>query len=190
MKRQSGQNGYSLVEMLVVVAIIGLVSLVTVPNFMQYMRTAKLKNATRQFAIDLRETRQRAVTRYRPTKISFKAGSGLNEYYMADGAFNSATAGGIDWTKMDPNTEKPVTENQSFDETVYFDSTTLTDGADPDDWVDVVFLPNGKIFNGTNSSGGGVDLPTPATITIKSTDNIPKTTYLLELHSTGKIRMK
>lgn len=190
MKRSSGQKGYTLIEALVVVAIVGIVSIVTIPNFIQYMRSAKLKNATRQFSIDLRETRQRAVTQYRPTKIAFKAGAGLNEYYIADGAFNSATAGGIDWTKIDPNTGQATTDNQSFETTVYFDATTLSDGADPDDWVDVVFFPNGKIFNGTTSSGGGVDLPATSTITIKSTDDIPKTSYLVELHSTGKIRMK
>lgn len=178
----AAQRGYSLIEALVVVAIIGLVSVVTIPNFIQYMRSAKLKNASRQFAIDLRETRQRAVTLYHPTKIGFKAGTGLNQYFVADGAFDGAAAGGIAWTT--------VGSFSSFEETVYFSATTLSDGADDDDFIDIVFLPNGKIVNGTTSSGASVALPTAATITIKSSDEIPKDSYLVELHSTGKVRLK
>ena len=69
------QSGFSLVEMLVVVAIIGIVSLVTVPNFMALRRSNMMKNSMRGFMSDARGVRQRAVTRRQQTKLVFTNGS-------------------------------------------------------------------------------------------------------------------
>ena len=43
-------RGYSLAELLTVDAIIGIVSLVTVPNFIQYYRSAKMKTSINRFS--------------------------------------------------------------------------------------------------------------------------------------------
>src|SRR5437763_7997603 len=72
MKPRTSQSGYSLVEMLMVVAIIGIMSLIVVPNFVQYYRSIKLKTAMRRLANDLRNARQRAVTRNAMVMISYK----------------------------------------------------------------------------------------------------------------------
>lgn len=181
MRKPSGEKGYTLIEALVVVAIVGIVSLVTVPNFMQYMRSAKLKNGAREFAIDLREARQKAVTQYHPTKIGIKSGAGQSQYIIADGEYDSSAAGGIAWT---------ISSTEDFEPTVYFSTTNLTDSADADTWIDIVFLPNGTITNGTTSSGVDVDLPTSPKIVISTTDKVPKDSYTVELSSAGGVKLE
>ena len=69
-QRRSYQHGYSLAEMLVVVAIVGIMSLVTVPQFISYMRQNRMRTSVRQFSSDLRGARQRAIARTNPTAIS------------------------------------------------------------------------------------------------------------------------
>ena len=181
MRVSSGEKGYTLIEALVVVAIVGIVSLVTVPNFIQYMRSAKLKGAARQFTIDLREVRQRAVTQYHPTKIGIKTGAAQSQYIIADGEYDTSAPAGIDWT---------IDTTEEFEESVYFATSNLTDSDDADDWIDIVFLPNGTIINGTNSSGDDVDLPINSNVVIKTTDNIAKNSFTVELTSAGNVSLK
>src|SRR5688572_27022547 len=56
-------RGFSLAEMLVVVAIIGMLSLVSVPAFINYQRTMKLRGAVRTLNSDIRNCRQMAISR-------------------------------------------------------------------------------------------------------------------------------
>ena len=183
MRDSSGQQGYTLMEALIVVAIIGMVSIVTVPAFMTYMRSAKIKSSARQFAVDLRDARQRAVSQYHPTKIAIKTGAGQKGYFVADGEYDTASAGGIKWTTV-PNSTKEM------EETVYFSASTLVDGEDADDYIDVMFLPNGTIVNGTTSTGTSKPLPTTATITIKTDQDVPKDNYVVDLSTAGRIRLQ
>src|SRR5215212_5822059 len=71
MRTGQRQRGYSITEMLTVVAIIGIVSLVLVPNFMSMYRSGKMKTATRNFISRARRIQQQAVTENRRTRICF-----------------------------------------------------------------------------------------------------------------------
>ena len=51
------QRGYSLMEMLVVVAIIGVLMLVTIPNFINMRKSTIVKGGLRQFTNDLRASK-------------------------------------------------------------------------------------------------------------------------------------
>src|SRR5436309_322557 len=64
MRSDRRQQGYSLVEMLVVLAIIGLMSVITIPQFINYQQSMKLKSALRVLNNDLINARQLAITRY------------------------------------------------------------------------------------------------------------------------------
>ena len=64
------QRGYSLVELLTVMAIIGVLSLVTVPAFINFGKTARLKNSLRQVSSDVRFARQRAVSTSRFVQVT------------------------------------------------------------------------------------------------------------------------
>lgn len=84
MKRERvAMRGYSLVEILVVVAIIGVMSLVTVPQFIAYRQTAALKGALRNFNADLRNARQLAIARYVQVRMEFPDDKNYAFYYRS-----------------------------------------------------------------------------------------------------------
>src|SRR5512132_2739828 len=91
------ESGYSLVEILVVVAIIGVISLVTVPNFIAMQHSGKLKTSLRSFVSDIRGARQRAVTRHVKTKVSFVTGTATTARQYTVAEFNQATS---TWTQI------------------------------------------------------------------------------------------
>lgn len=66
-----GESGYSLVEMLVVIAIIGIVSLITVPQFIAMQRSGQLKASMRQVMNDLRLVQQKAITQRTDARFRF-----------------------------------------------------------------------------------------------------------------------
>ena len=61
-KKGCTQAGYSLTEMLTVIAIIGMLALVMVPNFISFYNSNKMKSSMRNFTTDLRSARQLAGT--------------------------------------------------------------------------------------------------------------------------------
>ena len=65
------QAGYSLPEMLTVVAIIGVLALVTVPAFINFYQAGKMRASMRNFTTDLRSIRQRAITRGHQTILTY-----------------------------------------------------------------------------------------------------------------------
>jgi prepilin-type N-terminal cleavage/methylation domain-containing protein len=77
------QRGYSLTEILVVLAIIGILSLVTVPQFIAYQQSSALKGAMRNFNADVRNARQLAVSRYVTVRINFENATTYHFYYRA-----------------------------------------------------------------------------------------------------------
>jgi len=78
---RTAMRGYTLIEILVVVAIIGIMSLVTVPQFVSYQQSAALKGAMRNFNADLRNCRQLAVARYVQVRLEFASSSSYRFYY-------------------------------------------------------------------------------------------------------------
>ena len=69
------QAGYSLPEMLTVVAIIGVLALVTVPAFINFYQAGKMRASMRNFTTDLRGMRQMAITKGVQTQLSYGTGT-------------------------------------------------------------------------------------------------------------------
>jgi len=78
---RTAMRGYTLIEILVVVAIIGIMSLITVPQFVAYQQSSALKGAMRNFNADLRNCRQLAVARYVQVRLEFATSSSYRFYY-------------------------------------------------------------------------------------------------------------
>ena len=183
MHRPRSSRGYSLTEILVVISIIGVMSLITVPAFINYYQSAKIKSALRQFTNDLRSSRQRAITQNHPTMISFAPGAlGANLYRDFDG-----TVGGGTYTQ--------VGQDKRLDKDVYFATSTstcvfddvVTAPAETSGLNDIIFLPNGTVQNA----------PTPAPpcqlggqIAMRINANILQPQFTVNILGTGRIKVQ
>jgi type II secretion system protein H len=56
------QKGFSLVELIVVIALISIVTAISIPSFQSYTAKANLKTAAREIMADISDTKQRAIT--------------------------------------------------------------------------------------------------------------------------------
>lgn len=82
--RKSRSQGFSLVEMLVVVTIIGLMAGVSVPAFLNFLKAFRLRTAGRQVLGDMHLARQRAITKSRDVYVFFPAGENTYDIVESD----------------------------------------------------------------------------------------------------------
>ncbi|HEX6100279.1 MAG TPA: GspH/FimT family pseudopilin [Thermoanaerobaculia bacterium] len=166
------ERGYSLMEMLVVVAIIGVLMLVTVPNFITMRKSSIVKGGLRQFTSDLRAARQRAVTSSTLVRVAFA--NGTRRYYVFE-----STDEGANWDLIGDQNPRYLPED------VYLENGTGT-AEFPDNETDnglgtfpditfertgVARAPNGlgKVLLKTNF----IDIPKPLyTISVRTTGMI------------------
>jgi prepilin-type N-terminal cleavage/methylation domain-containing protein len=159
----SSSRGYSLVELLVVVAIIGIFSLVSVPPMMAYMNQIKVRSATRQLNTDLRFARQRAISRGNPVAFSFLPGNATTQRNV-----EKAQYGFYDRGTLIPATDPPrynwvQVGPLRYLEGVYFlRSTFPLNSAIDDGQHDIIFRPNGTV---DNTPVGNVEIRTERDLT-------------------------
>lgn len=161
MKKRTRLRGYSLVELLIVVAMIGMFSLVTVPPILSYMGQLRVRSATRLLNGDLRAARQRAITRNNPVAFSFKVGdadpsTGMEkaQYAIFD---RTGTSVPFTWTQIGQT---------KYLEGVYFLPTGFpVDDAFDDDMADIIFRPNGTVDNMQGVSPAVVGIRTERNVT-------------------------
>lgn len=60
--KKSSVGGFTIIEVMIVIAIIGIMAGIAAPNFMDYLKSRRLSGATMQMFVDLMNTRQQAVT--------------------------------------------------------------------------------------------------------------------------------
>jgi prepilin-type N-terminal cleavage/methylation domain-containing protein len=204
------QSGYSLAEMLTVVAIIGVLSLVFIPNFMEFRQNNKMKTSMRNLTSDLRTTRQLAITQGKQAAITFDTGANKRTYniYLGDKSFGSSL-----WTPITGTGSNPPKSAKLLDDIAYFpnDSPTspqtftknmvncsdtsiapkcksgqgLTGNAadGTDTMTDVVFFPDGRVAFPTVAP-----VPTSLSVTIKTDVNkITRPQYQIFVTPSGRV---
>ena len=177
--RRLVQRGYSLTELLTVVALIGALSLVSVPAFMKFYRANKMRTSLRTFTTDVRVARQRAITQHRRTAIT--VATGLNPAGYARGSYSiwERNDAGV-WTLvadrfLPPNQTDPIFF-QSTNFANFLDGTTNVGG---DVRPDIIFLPNGTVGN---HPGGN------ATVVLRTNYEIAKPTITLTFYNSGNFK--
>lgn len=188
MKLQTNrQAGYSLAEMLTVVAIVGVLALVTVPQFMNYYNSNKVKTSMRSFTTDLRTARMTSISRGREVKFSFKTGAGQRGYTIYEGnrSIGTVTA----WTPLTGPGSSPPKAAKTLDDVIYFPDhsaktpqTFIDEDAPADQMLDIIFFPDGHVRMPPNLTAG--------TVSIKTDRKVPRPQYTIEISPSGRVVAK
>ena len=192
MKNRNRESGYSLAEMLTVVAIIGVLALVMVPNFMSFYQSNKMKSSMRNFTSDLRSVRQLAISQGKQAMLVYPTGSTARTYdiWLGDKAFNS-----LNWTPQTGSKANPWRPTKTLDNIVYFPTgagvQTFTDALDcssgtncttgTDGLIEVIFFPDGRVQLPSGATSGTITLKTDL-------DRIPKPVYTITVSPTGRVQ--
>jgi prepilin-type N-terminal cleavage/methylation domain-containing protein len=125
MKRTCPTSGFSLVELLIAIALVAIVSAIAVPQFQKYSTNADLKTAAREMSGDISAAKQMAVANNLDYRIAVNVAG--NSYTLS----RTDTAAEV-WTKS----------SESFGRGVSIDSTTFSGAA-------VNFQKRGTVSAGT-----------------------------------------
>jgi prepilin-type N-terminal cleavage/methylation domain-containing protein len=180
------EAGYSLVELIVVVAIIGVLALVTVPAFMSNYQSSKVKSAMRSFTSDLRSARALSIVHGHEVKISFKAGANQRSYDLYEAPFALGIIPNASWTPLTGPSSNPYRATKVLDNIVYFPADgpsnpqSFTDiDPTPDGLLDIVFFPDGHAQVPAGLTAG--------TVSIKTDMRVPKPIYQIQISPSGRV---
>ena len=186
-RTRSSQRGYSLAEALVVVTIIGLITGVSIPAFMNYLRSNRIRSSASYFQTALRYARQRAVTKHTQTRISFLPNTDPGQYTIWEGKLDS-NSHLTSWTVMYPkvryldqgvtftnDASQPVADNYDGSGSI----TSATDGQ-----PDIIFDIDGSAINAADSTAA------PGTLWLKTNfKTINYNQYKIQLLSVGTMNV-
>lgn len=194
--------GYSIAEMLVVIAIVGLMTLAAVPAFMTFRNANKMRTSVTTFTTDLRGARQRAITSshqvlmtYALTATGAVPANYQRTYYFFDG---NLPANSTTWTPVNrtvSGTGGTTAALHQLDDVIYFPANS---GTTPQTFTDTLTCSLGSCSSGTDNRpdviffpDGHVLLPngaTSATITLMTDSKIPKNQYTITISPSGRVQ--
>jgi len=157
-------KGFSLIELIIVIAILGIVSAIAAPNFNKYRQNTNLREAARDLASDISLYRQRAVADNVSYRITFNQAA--NNYTVQ----RKTTSGSGAYADLVPAVTKSPSNISSG--VIISDLTHL-----PNQWV--TFEPRGTMSAGSLTLQHTIRLST-ATITTYFTGRVGNVAYILK----------
>lgn len=176
------ESGYSLTELLVVVAIVGVLSLISVPAFINFKNQNTFRADLRNFSNDLRSARQYAISQTTDVRVELDvAGNQLtsNTYRFYSGSSLTNT-----WTALNMPGGRGITPGttgniKGLDGPVWIQAVTNIPDIGSDNKKDIVFHPNGSMDLVPNTPS--------ATIVLRSSwKKIAFDTYTIGLSASGQ----
>jgi prepilin-type N-terminal cleavage/methylation domain-containing protein len=165
-RHRTNVRGFSLVELLTVVAIIGIVTLVSLPAFFQLLPQYRIRSTAAELAAALRMTRQDAIGTRRPWRVTIDGpGSRYSISMLSSPSADMKVS--TNWSPIGEN-NRPVPTGGVFWKQLSNMTLSTTGFLDIDcaNGTDVIFLRDGSIspaFNNTCAAGGTavIDFTTP-----------------------------
>ncbi|MEK6545927.1 MAG: GspH/FimT family pseudopilin [Nitrospinota bacterium] len=158
-KHRFNQNGFTIIELVVTLAIFGIMLAIALPSFLSYLPTMRLKGAARDISSTLQSARMEAVSQNRDCNVSFDINN--KSYIVSNPCTNITTTLPTDisfgWgTNVNKNVsgEALPSDGVAFlNDTCYFTSRgTVNSGS--------IYIKNTKneSYAVVISSGGRVDI--------------------------------
>ena len=130
MRTRSGM-GFTLIELMIVIAIVGILSTIAIPNLANYIAQRRLNGAARMVMSDLMAARLKAVSINQKVKVSFVSDHTYEIWNDANGDGTVADNEGEDLLKdIHPD---------------YYDVTFSSNTSS-------VFIPNGSVLTATDGT--------------------------------------
>lgn len=187
------ENGYSLVELLVVVAMIGIVMLVTLPALMQLMPQYRIRSAATEAAGAMRMARQRAVTMRTPWRISIDTGDNRYRFYQLDSPY-SDISDATKWVEIhrDGRTTDVGKEDWFRPSAVDLQAaaTTFNDVVCPaGGGIDLIFLRDGTVADNAPCTGGAklTFAPDPGIVMAVDSNLVRFNRYTITVSKAGSV---
>ena len=91
----SNRNGFSLIELLIVIAIFAIMVAISAPNMINWIYDAEYRSASRKVLQALKEGRSRAISRNREQRVEFDLSNSDNSYIFKISEGNRASNSSI-----------------------------------------------------------------------------------------------
>ncbi len=192
-RRPIRSRGYSLTELLTIVAMIGVITLISLPAVMQLMPQYRIRSAASETAATIRQIRQRAMSTRATHRILFDPANDRYSLWMLTTQTSPLTAV-ASWTPLTKDARGTATAEE-FITTPAVDlrantANPLKDVVLPDDAkVDLIFLRDGSV-SPAPEIGDTVELTfTPAPAIVFAVDNnlVKYNRYYIQLSRRGTV---